>query len=344
MEATYKKYLLKFKVPGGTSRGVLMEKETWFLFLKDGLKRGIGECAIFRGLSSDDRPDYEIQLKLLCNQINMNNKVSLEILKNFPSIQMGYEMAVLSLNGKNSFELFPSKFTDGTDSIPINGLIWMGEIDFMKAQIKQKIDEGFDCLKLKIGALPFEKELELLSEIRNEFSKDEMIIRVDANGGFSPDDVMDKLNKLANLDIHSIEQPIKANQRKRMSSICSKTPVPIALDEELIGVFDPLDRESLLDQVSPQYIILKPSLLGGFKSCEHWIELAEQRSIGWWVTSALESNIGLNAIAQWTYQLGITSHQGLGTGGLFSNNIDSPLQVKLGQLKFNINSCWNTKF
>ena len=259
MQATFKRHLLKFKVPGGTSRGVLMEKETWFLFLKDGLKRGIGECAIFRGLSSDDRPDYEIQLKLLCNQINMNNKVSLEILKNFPSIQMGYEMAVLSLNGKNSFELFPSKFTDGNESIPINGLIWIGEIDFMKAQIKQKIDEGFDCLKLKIGALPFEKELELLSEIRNEFSKDEMIIRVDANGGFSPDDVMDKLNKLANLDIHSIEQPIKANQRKRMSSICSKTPLPIALDEELIGVFDPLDRESLLDQVSPQYIILKPS-------------------------------------------------------------------------------------
>tara|TARA_B100001057_G_C22825172_1_gene941101 strand:- start:443 stop:1477 length:1035 start_codon:yes stop_codon:yes gene_type:complete len=344
MEATYKRYLLKFKHPGGTSRGFLQEKETWFIFLKDGTKRGIGECGLFRGLSADDRPDYESKLKMLCNQININEKVSLEALKNFPSIQMGYEMAILSLKGKNPFELFPSKFTEGNESISINGLIWMGEIDFMKAQIKQKINEGFNCLKLKIGALPFEKELKLLEEIRNEFSMNQIIIRVDANGGFYPHDVMDKLIKLANLDIHSIEQPIRANQRISMSSICSNSPIPVALDEELIGIFDPLDRKKLLDQVSPQYIILKPSLLGGFKSCEHWIELADQRSIGWWVTSALESNIGLNAIAQWTYQLGVSSHQGLGTGDLFTNNIDSPLQVKLGQLNFNNNIGWSTKF
>ena len=244
----------------------------------------------------------------------------------------------------DTFELFTSSFTTSKDTIPINGLVWMGAIDFMKTQIREKIAQGYGCLKLKIGALEFSNELALLKEIRNEFSVDQMIIRVDANGGFSPHDVMDKLEALADLEIHSIEQPIKVNQHYVLSEICSKTPIPIALDEELIGVFDKKDREALLDTINPQFIVLKPSLLGGFSSSQQWIQLASERSIGWWVTSALESNIGLNAIAQWTYQLGVSSYQGLGTGSLFSNNIDSPLEVKQGRLTFNLNSEWNTKF
>ena len=335
MEASYKRHVLKFKRPGGTSRGVLTEKETWFLYLRDGQKTGVGECGLFRGLSVDDLPDYEAHLKALCDQINEGKIVSEESLINFPSIQMGYEMAILSLRGKNSFELFPSPFTKGEDSIPINGLIWMGEVDFMKAQIREKIAQGFNCLKLKIGALDFATELELLTEIRREFSGEQMIIRVDANGAFVREDVMHKLEALADLDIHSIEQPVRVDQHQLMRELCSQTPIPIALDEELIGVFGRKDRESLLDKICPQYIILKPTLLGGFKSCEEWIEIAGERSIEWWVTSALESNIGLNAIAQWTYQLRVSTHQGLGTGGLFINNIDSPLQVKKGHLTFN---------
>ena len=344
MKASYKRHLLKFINPGGTSRGVLTEKETWFLILKDGTKIGIGECGLFRGLSADDLPNFEFHLKNLCDRINRGETIDLGTLKNFPSLQMGFEMAVLSLRGDNPFELFPSSFTTSKDTIPINGLVWMGAIDFMKTQIREKIAQGYGCLKLKIGALEFSNELALLKEIRNEFSVDQMIIRVDANGGFSPHDVMDKLEALADLEIHSIEQPIKVNQHYVLSEICSKTPIPIALDEELIGVFDKKDREALLDTINPQFIVLKPSLLGGFSSSQQWIQLASERSIGWWVTSALESNIGLNAIAQWTYQLGVSSYQGLGTGSLFSNNIDSPLEVKQGRLTFNLNSEWNTKF
>jgi o-succinylbenzoate synthase len=340
MKAHYKRYVLKFKRPGGTSRGVLTEKETWFLYLTEGNKIGVGECGLFRGLSADDRPDYEDQLKGLCDLINQNQRVSLASLQAFPSIQMGYETALLSLQSDDPYVLYPSEFIRGKKKIRINGLVWMGELSFMKTQIDEKIDQGFDCIKLKIGALDFDQELSLLRGIRKHYDSQQMMLRVDANGAFSPSEAPNKLKALSELDIHSIEQPIKARQVDAMHQLCVNSPIPIALDEELIGVIDTKDRKALLDAIMPQYLILKPSLLGGFKSCEEWIRLAEDRSIGWWVTSALESNIGLNAIAQWTFSLGVNNHQGLGTGGLFTNNFESPLEVRQGYLTFNSNQNW----
>jgi o-succinylbenzoate synthase len=340
MKAYFKRYILKFKSPGRTSRGVLTEKETWFLYLTDGNKTGVGECGLFRGLSVDDRPDYEDQLKGLCDLINQNQRVSLASLQAFPSIQMGYETALLSLQSDDPYVLYPSEFIRGKKKIRINGLVWMGELSFMKTQIDEKIDQGFDCIKLKIGALDFDQELSLLRGIRKHYDSQQMMLRVDANGAFSPSEAPNKLKALSELDIHSIEQPIKARQVDAMHQLCVNSPIPIALDEELIGVIDTKDRKALLDAIMPQYLILKPSLLGGFKSCEEWIRLAEDRSIGWWVTSALESNIGLNAIAQWTFSLGVNNHQGLGTGGLFTNNFESPLEVRQGYLTFNSNQNW----
>jgi o-succinylbenzoate synthase len=341
MKAHYKRYVLKFKRPGGTSRGVLTEKETWFLFLTEGEKKGVGECGLFRGLSFDDRPDYEDEVKALCDRVNRNEEIAVGSIKSFPSIQMGYEMALMSLQSNNPYILFPSAFSRGEESIRINGLVWMGKLSFMKAQIEEKIEQGFDCVKLKIGALDFNAELSLLKGIRKSFSQDHITLRVDANGAFSPLDAMEKLKALADLDLHSIEQPIAAGQFKAMSDLCKKTPIPIALDEELIGVIEKKERALLLDTIRPQYLILKPSLLGGFESCQEWILLAEERSIGWWVTSALESNIGLNAIAQWTFSMGIKSHQGLGTGSLFTNNFISPLEVSNGYLTFNSKQNWD---
>ena len=340
MKAYFKRYILKFKSPGRTSRGVLTEKETWFLYLTEGNKIGVGECGLFRGLSADDRPDYEDQLKGLCDLINQNQMVSLASLQAFPSIQMGYEMALLSLQSEDPYLIYPSGFVRGEEKIRINGLVWMGELSFMKTQIDEIIDQGFDCIKLKIGALDFDQELSLLRGIRKHYDSQQMMLRVDANGAFSPSEAPNKLKALSELDIHSIEQPIKAGQLDAMHQLCVNSPIPIALDEELIGVIDTKDRKSLLDAIMPQYLILKPSLLGGFKSCEEWIRLAEDRSIGWWVTSALESNIGLNAIAQWTFSLGVNNHQGLGTGGLFTNNFESPLEVRQGYLTYNSNQNW----
>ncbi|MAG19622.1 MAG: o-succinylbenzoate synthase [Flavobacteriaceae bacterium] len=340
MKAHYKRYVLKFRCPGVTSRGVLRQKETWFLFLTDGNKTGVGECGLFRGLSSDDQPDYEDQLKFLCQRINQNEMLSVESLQCFPSIQMGYETALLSLNSEDPFQLFPSPFTRGVDKIPINGLVWMGDRSYMKAQIEEKISQGFDCIKLKIGALDFNEEYSLLEEIRNNYSTEKIMLRVDANGAFAPEGVMDKLQSLSNLEIHSIEQPIASGQAEAMRELCINSPIPIALDEELIGVIKKEERIALLDKIMPNYLILKPSLLGGFQSCEEWIALAQERSIGWWVTSALESNIGLNAIAQWTFSLSVKNHQGLGTGNLFTNNFESPMSVIKGNLYFDINQNW----
>ena len=342
MKAHYKRYVLKFKRPGVTSRGELTEKETWFLFLTEGEKKGVGECGLFRGLSFDDRPDYEDELKALCDRVNRNEENGVRSIKSFPSIQMGYEMALMSLQSNNPYELFPSAFSRGEESIRINGLVWMGKLSFMKAQIEEKIEQGFDCVKLKIGALDFNDELSLLKGVRKSFSQDQITLRVDANGAFSPLDAMEKLKALADLDVHSIEQPIAAGQPKAMNDLCKNTPIPIALDEELIGVIEKKEKALLLDTIEPQYLILKPSLLGGFQSCQEWILLAEERSIGWWVTSALESNIGLNAIAQWTFSTGIKTHQGLGTGSLFTNNFTSPLEVSNGYLTFNSKQNWDT--
>ena len=335
MKARFSKYILNFKQPGGTSRGVLHSKETYFLKLFDGEKWGVGECALFKGLSADDRPDYEEKLNWLCQNINLQTEVLFQNLTEFPSIQFGLEQALLSFHSDNPFVIFPSEFTRSKKSIPINGLIWMGTVEFMKQQISEKLKSGFTTLKLKIGAIDFNAELDLIREIRKSFSPADVEIRVDANGAFSPTDALNKLNKLSKFNIHSIEQPIKQNHIKEMATICSKTPIPVALDEELIGVFNLKDKQQLLQLIAPQYIILKPSLVGGFKGSEEWINLAKHNKIGWWITSALESNIGLNAIAQWTFTLNSQMPQGLGTGGLFTNNFDSPLQVKNGQLFYN---------
>ncbi|MFK7049256.1 L-Ala-D/L-Glu epimerase [Flavobacterium columnare] len=341
MKATYTKYLLDFKRPAGTSRGILNKKETWFLILEKNNKKGIGECGILRGLSVDDRSDYEEKLKWVCQNIHLGKDVLWDNLLEFPSIQFGVEMAFKSLESHNPFELFPSAFTTGQNTIPINGLIWMGDEAFMKRQVEEKIKQGFYCIKMKIGAIDFDKEYKLLKFIRSNFSKEQIELRVDANGAFDFVTVFDKLKKLADLSIHSIEQPIAKGQKDKMKEICSKSELPIALDEELIGLFSLEEKESLLLDVKPQYIILKPSFIGGFKGTDQWIQLAEKYNIGWWITSALESNIGLNAIAQYTFIKQNIMAQGLGTGALYLNNIDSPLEVKKGFLSYNPLLEWN---
>ena len=341
IKANYKKYILNFKNPSGTSRGVLRTKETWFIILKNDDKIGIGETGLFRGLSIDDRPDYEEKLIWVCKNINLGKSFLLKELNDFPSIQFGLEQAFLSLTSNSAYELFPSEFTNGINSIPINGLVWMGDKEFMNKQIKEKLKTGFSCIKMKIGAIDFNAEVELLKSIRNEFSSKEIELRVDANGAFKPNEALEKLSILSELNIHSIEQPIKQGQVNEMSKLCAKTPLPIALDEELIGVFSSLEKKEIITAIKPQYIILKPSLIGGFAGSKEWINLAEQNSCGWWITSALESNIGLNAIAQFTHTLNSKLPQGLGTGGLFTNNFKSPLEVKNGTLQYNPDKTWD---
>jgi L-alanine-DL-glutamate epimerase-like enolase superfamily enzyme len=264
-----------------------------------------------------------------------------EALLEFPSIQFGVEMAFQSLVSETPYLLFPSDFTQGQKSIPINGLIWMGEESFMKEQIEEKLAAGFRCVKLKIGAIDFDKELQLLRFIRANFTAEQVEIRVDANGAFNENDALNKLIQLSEFELHSIEQPIAKNNTDRMSELCKTSPFPIALDEELIGVFSVLDKEALLLKIKPQYIILKPSFVGGFRGTQEWISLAEKHQIGWWITSALESNIGLNAIAQWTFLQHNLMPQGLGTGALYTNNFDCPLEVDRGQLWYDTNRNWD---
>lgn len=340
MKATYKKYILNFKRPSGTSRGVLTEKETWFLILEKEGKIGIGECGILRTLSVDDRPDYEEKLQWVCDNIHLGKEALWNALLEFPSLQFGVEMAFLSLNSKTPFELFPSAFTLGEKTMEINGLVWMGEEQFMKEQIEEKLAQGFRCIKLKIGAIDFEKELGLLHFIRQNFDAKTIEIRVDANGAFGLNEALDKLVQLSGYELHSIEQPVQKNNTDTMSVLCKSTPFPIALDEELIGVFGKENKEQLLQKIRPQYIILKPSLIGGFKGTLEWISIAEKLNIKWWITSALESNIGLNAIAQFTFTLNNDLPQGLGTGGLYTNNFDCPLEVKNGHIFYNKNIDW----
>ncbi len=343
IRATYHKYILNFKQASGTSRGILRTKETWFIVLNKDGKQGYGECGLFRGLSADDIPNYEEKLKWFCENINLGLEVLLSEAIRFPSIQFGLEQAFLSLRSDNPFELFPSDFTRSKESVFINGLIWMGDKDFMKNQIREKLTAGFTCIKMKIGAIDFETEINLLKSIRKEFSSKEIELRVDANGAFTPNNALEKLEKLSELEMHSIEQPIKQGQWQEMASLCEKTPLPIALDEELIGVFSSEDKEKCIDTIKPQYIILKPSLVGGFKGSQEWIQIAKKYGADNWITSALESNIGLNAIAQWTYTLNNSLPQGLGTGSLFTNNFESPLEVSNGSLGYNNNKKWNFK-
>ncbi|RZJ65194.1 MAG: o-succinylbenzoate synthase [Flavobacterium sp.] len=341
MKAAYRKYVLNFKRPSGTSRGVMTEKETWFIILDHDGKRGIGECGLLRGLSVDDRPDYEDKLRWVCEYIHLGEEELWNALVEFPSIQFGVEMAFQSLKSDSPYVLFASEFTEGTKNIPINGLVWMGAESFMKQQIEEKLQQGFDCIKLKIGAIDFDRELELLRSIRSNFRSEKIEIRVDANGGFSSQEALYKIKQLFEFQIHSIEQPIAVNQHDTMADLCIATPIPIALDEELIGVFGLENKRRLLEKISPQYIILKPSLVGGFRGATEWIAIAEEQNIGWWMTSALESNIGLNAIAQWTFLQNNPMPQGLGTGGLYTNNFDCPLEVVSGQLKYNPKINWD---
>lgn len=341
MKASCHKYILNFKRPSGTSRGVMTEKESFFIVLGQNGKIGIGECGILRGLSIDDRPDYEEKLQWACDNIQFGKDWLWDALLEFPSIQFGIEMAFLSLDSENPFLLFPSDFTNGTKSIEINGLVWMGEEAFMKQQIEEKLADGFRCIKLKIGAIDFDKELQLLRYIREHFTPERIEIRVDANGAFNSNEALLKLNQLSEFELHSIEQPIRKNNTDSMSELCKTTPFPIALDEELIGVFTLAEKEDLLLKIKPQYIILKPSFVGGFRGTQEWISLAEKHNIGWWITSALESNIGLNAIAQWTYTLNNPMPQGLGTGALYTNNFDCPLKVSQGQLWYSNDLDWN---
>ncbi|MCL6266131.1 o-succinylbenzoate synthase [Flagellimonas myxillae] len=342
MKATYTKYILNFKRPSGTSRGVMTQKETWFLCLEEGSKKGIGECGILRGLSADDVPEYEDKLAWVCEHIHLGETELLDQLWDFPSIQFGLEQAFLSLNSQNPFALFPSDFLAKEIPIPINGLIWMGDENFMLSQLEEKLEAGFNCIKMKIGAIDFAQELSILDAIRSRFSSKEIELRVDANGAFTADRALEKLNTLAQYELHSIEQPIKPKQWQVLASLCKNTPLPIALDEELIGIFSVTEKEQLLQTIQPQFIILKPSLVGGYSGSTEWIQIAEKYGIGWWVTSALESNIGLNAIAQWTGTLDLKMPQGLGTGSLFTNNFEGPLEVSEGKLFYRSTKNWNT--
>lgn len=344
MKASYFKHTLEFKRPSGTSRGVLRTKDTWFLKLETETGFGIGECGLLKGLSIDDREDYEAKLAWTCDHIHEGLEVLYPKLAEFPSIQFGLEMAFQSFRVLNPYVLFPSPFTQGKEGMVINGLIWMGEKAFMKRQIQDKINQGFRCIKLKIGAIDFQAELELLQYIRSQFSASDIELRVDANGAFSPKDALDKLKRLNEFDLHSIEQPIAQRQWQDMARLCRETPLAIALDEELIGIPDLKQKNELLQHTKPQYIILKPSLIGGFRGTKEWIELANQHNIGWWITSALESNIGLNAIAQFTYLQHNNLPQGLGTGGLYTNNIKSPLEIDGEYIMYNPQRSWEHKF
>jgi O-succinylbenzoate synthase len=334
MQLNFKPHILKFIKPGGTSRGVLTEKPSHLLsvLLENG-NLAYGEISTIPGLSIDTHEDIlrtvaDIQknpdLSFWLNQSEVLNKV--------PAVKFALETLALDIESGGEKILFKSDFTNGKKGIAINGLIWMGEPNFMQQQIEEKLAEGFSCIKMKIGAIDFETEYKLLREIRKNFDAKTITLRVDANGAFSPKEAPKILEKLALLDIHSIEQPIKPHQINEMSSLCERQILPIALDEELIGVFGSTQKEKLLTQIKPQYIILKPSLLGGLAECDEWINLCKKHNVDFWITSALEGNIGLNAIAQYTFDRKIKGYQGLGTGKLFSNNFDSPLVVKNGYI------------
>lgn len=331
MKVTFEKKTFLFKTPSGTSRGILTEKHAWFIYAKHDNFTAVGECSIIPGLSPDfvSFEAYELKVKEVVDNFDFYTN-NLDALVQFPSILMGVEMVLLNQKSRLKHIFFPTPFAFSKEKIKINGLIWMGEKSFMQKQITEKINAGFDCIKMKIGAIDFDTELQLLSDIRKEFPKEKIELRVDANGAFTIHDAEEKLEQLSTLDIHSIEQPIRQGQYSEMSRLCNISKLPIALDEELLGVNHREEREKLLKQIMPTYIILKPSLVGGFRGAAEWIELAESLKIGWWITSALESNVGLSAIAQFVSQYDTNMYQGLGTGSLYTNNIASDLVVEKG--------------
>lgn len=340
MQLSWKKYTLEFKNPAGTSRGVLRTKDSYFLLGEDGNKKGIGECGLLRGLSADDRPDYESQLNWLTKNVHLSPAEVYAALTEFPSIQFGYEMLLRDLNSA-AHVLFPSTFTSGESQMPINGLVWMGDRAFMKRQIADKLSSGFKVLKMKIGAIDWAQELGLLQYIRTQFPAEQLEIRVDANGAFDTHNVMPVLEALARLHVHSIEQPIKAGQWQAMADVVRESPIPVALDEELIGLFTMAQKREMLHAIKPEYIILKPSFIGGWRGSEEWIALADEVNARYWVTSALESNVGLNAIAQWNYTLNNPIPSGLGTGSLYTNNFECPLYVEQGRIGYTPDDVWN---
>ena len=327
--------LLHFKQPAGTSRGVYTTRKIWLIHLSDGQHTGVGECAPLPDLSCDALLDSEYAsiLNKICKDFCQSGDIDYDFLRDYPSMLFGLETALLNL--QNGDRLFDTAFTRGEVGIPINGLVWMGNHDEMLQRLEEKLEKGFSCVKLKIGAIDFEQELDLIKRIRDRFSFHEVELRLDANGAFPYSEALYKLELLSQYAIHSIEQPIKAGQWAYMAELCRESPLPIALDEELIGINDPAMKRHMLNIIKPRYIILKPSLHGGMAGCREWIETARDLGIGFWITSALESNIGLNAIAQFAssiYGDHITMPQGLGTGQLFTDNIPMPLEIRGDQL------------
>ena len=345
-------YILKFKFDAGTSRGVLREKKVWFIKLWDSENPdvvGWGEAGPLKGLSVDDVPDFEDRLYSICNMLKGNSvpnseqmvgEYVLDIDDSLPSVKFGVECALLDLFYGGMRVVIPSPFVLNKQQIVINGLIWMGSPAFMLEQIADKTSTGFSCLKLKIGSNDRKEEYDVLQYIRDSYNKVDLELRLDANGAYDYDTALSVLNSLNKFHIHSIEQPIKAGNYEQMCDLCKLSPIPIALDEELIGIHDNKEKREMLKIIKPAYIILKPSLLGGLAATKEWIEIAEELDIGWWITSALESNIGLNAICQLTSSLHTTMPQGLGTGSLYQNNIDSPLYIEKEKIGYGHNS-WN---
>ena len=342
VRASYIAHPLIFIRPAGTSRGVLEQKPCWFIRLtsEDGTT-GIGEVSYIPGISVEDQEEMDIKLDHICKLISRGEMDPLQPLPSMPGVQFALETAVRDMETGGKRILYRSPFTEGQAGIPTNGLIWMGAKPFMISQIRDKMQLGFKVLKLKVGSLEFSDELEMVRWIRSEFGAGDLEIRLDANGAWKPDEAGEKMERFARSGIHSIEQPIAPGQLEDLARLCRDSAIPVALDEELIGISDPVERSALLGQVRPAYVILKPGLLGGFSVVSHWISLAETLRTGWWITSALESNIGLNAIAQWTWQLGVTRHQGLGTGALYTNNIASPLVCSGEQLWFRPENRWD---
>lgn len=347
LQASYQKKTFQFNFKARTSRGLMREKTSWFIKVWDDTAPhiiGIGECGPLPGLSIDDKPDFEQTLKetldkLTSTQHQHINTSTLQHISppGYPSITFGLETALLDLQNGGRRVIFDNDFVKGKP-IPINGLIWMGDLDFMLHQISEKVSQGFTCIKLKVGGLNFDKECDVLEYIRKRFFREELTIRLDANGAFKTDEVLFKLTELAKFKIHSIEQPIKPGLPE-MEALCKKSPIPIAFDEELIGIEGDAKTE-LLKKLTPAYIILKPTLHGGMQGCREWIAIAEKLGIGWWITSALESSIGLNAISQFTASYPITTPQGLGTGAIYENNIASPLQVSKGHILYDASKKW----
>ncbi len=335
MRFAFAPYLLHFKEPGGTSRGVMTEKPTFLVKIydeNDPSHFGIGEAAVFPGLSPEADGNYVWKLTEVLANVAIGKATDLT---RHSSIQFGLEQALLDYSNGCEGVYYPGPFTVGDESIEINGLVWMGDFDKMIERIEEKIAAGFKCIKLKIGAINWHKELEMITFIRSRFTPEQLMIRVDANGGFSMDNALPRLKQLADLGVHSIEQPIPAGNPELMAFLCQVSPLPIALDEELLGKGTEEEKLQMLDVIKPQYMILKPAVCGGFSGGEEWIRLAQERGIGWWVTSALESNVGLNAIAQWTAAIGAKGPQGLGTGGVFTDNFTTPIYLNGDKLRYN---------